>query len=225
MKVGAGHADHFSGEDRGEAMRLTPRLFVVLVVAAVALMTLAGLDSFAPASCSDADTTFNTGLTAKAQKAYESILAEEPDSACAAGGLKEVANRRCSEANRLRKEKVLDEAKKGYTALLAMEPSNLPTKDTDKTQTATVPKTDAVACALVGLQAIAAKQKAAKDAADKAAKKAGEENAETTAEQAPRCTCTTACPTPRTTSSQCRKRSGTKHPRADRAAPARMGRS
>ena len=158
-------------------MRLTPLLFVVLVIAVIGLLSVAGLDSFAPASCSDAKASLDAGLTANAEKAYRAILADEPDSECAVIGMRTVARRRCAAADRLRLGGVPDEAKTQYAALLLMETPHL-RHDTKRPPSAVRPyatrrAADPVLCGATGLKALeaAAAEKKKAAAEEKAAQK------------------------------------------------------
>jgi hypothetical protein len=157
-------------------MRLTPLLFVLLVVVALGLLSLAALDSFAPASCSDPKASLDAGLTTNADKAYRAILADEPDSKCAISGVRAIARRRCAAADRLRLAGAADEAKKQYDALLSMEVPHLPVKP--RQQPAPVSSdaqrraADPILCGATGLKALEAAAAKAKAAEQSAATKA-----------------------------------------------------
>lgn len=106
-------------------MRLTPGLFVVLTLAAIVFFAvpIAGSSS----ACTEAGEHLDNYLTADAEKAYREILADDPDSDCAAEGMTEVIRRRCTEAAELLRAGELKEAEEAYLKLLEMEsPSNPP---------------------------------------------------------------------------------------------------
>jgi len=104
-------------------MRLTPGVFAILVAVALVLLTVVWLDSVAPASCSDARKSLDHDLTAQAEKDFLSILAEEPDSECAANGIDEVVKQKCADANDQLENGLLAEAEKAYLAVLAERPA------------------------------------------------------------------------------------------------------
>ena len=100
-------------------------LFVGLVLAAILFFAVPIVGSASP--CGEADEVFANDLTADAEKAYREILADDPDSDCAADGMTKVIERRCEDAGKLLEEDEDDEAEKAYRTLLAMEaPSNPP---------------------------------------------------------------------------------------------------
>jgi hypothetical protein len=101
---------------------MTPGLFVTLLAVAVGLMAAVGFDSAAPASCTDARASLANALTDQAEKQYRAILADEPDSECAADGIADVIARRCDEARERVKRGLLAEAEKGYVAVLTQRP-------------------------------------------------------------------------------------------------------
>jgi hypothetical protein len=142
-------------------MRHNPLLIVALVLGGIGLLTFAGLDSFAPESCTRANAARHQYLIGNAEQAYRAILADEPGSTCARAGMRAIAKHRCEAANRLYKGKATEEAKKAYTALLSLEPTHLPPGGVSVTISSPPPK-DAFACGLKGLAAVAATEQAAK---------------------------------------------------------------
>jgi hypothetical protein len=103
-------------------MRLTPWMTIVLVVAAVAFVAVALLDEAAPASCSSADSSRHEHLLAQAEKGYVAILADEPDSGCAARGMRELTGLLCARGDQLARNGRKAEAEKVYAAVLTKEP-------------------------------------------------------------------------------------------------------
>ena len=77
-------------------MRLTPgRGFIVVLIAAF-VVAVALADVGARQSCGDANASRDNGMLTDAQKAYASILKEEPKSDCAKDGQTEVAEKLCT---------------------------------------------------------------------------------------------------------------------------------
>ena len=133
-------------------MRLTPGLFVVLVIAALVFFAIPIAGS--STSCGEADEQFENDLTGAAEKAYLAILADDPDSKCAAAGMSEVIHRRCYEAGLLLSDdRLLEEAEAAYLKLLT-------------TETPTTPRNAARACALSALPNARKRLKAQEDSGD-----------------------------------------------------------
>ena len=106
-------------------MRLTPGLFVALVLAALVFFAVPVVGS--SSACGEAEDHFEHDRTAAAEKAYADILADDPDSECAAEGMTKVIDRRCTEAKKLAEyPELLKEAEKAYVALLDLESPSEP---------------------------------------------------------------------------------------------------
>jgi hypothetical protein len=134
-------------------VRLTPGLFVVLVLAAIVFFAVPIVGS--SSRCSEADEYFDNYLTSDAEKAYREVLADDPDSDCGAKGMTDVITRRCSEAAELVGIGELKAAEDAYLELLKMEsPSN--------------PPYAARRCAFKALPTLRARQKAEQQSEEKA---------------------------------------------------------
>ncbi len=101
---------------------MTPGVFAVLLATAILLLTAVGLDSVAPASCSDAKDSLQHGLTEQAAKQYRAIRADDPGSACAATGTTAVLGRQCAEARERVDHGLLAAAEKQYLEVLDERP-------------------------------------------------------------------------------------------------------
>jgi hypothetical protein len=102
----------------------TPGLFAILLGGAIVLLTAVGFDSFAPASCSDANDSVAHGLTVQAEKQYRAVLADEPGSKCAARGIGLVVVSKCHEARERADNGLLAAADKLYQEVLDMRPTS-----------------------------------------------------------------------------------------------------
>jgi hypothetical protein len=100
-------------------------MFGFLLVAAV-LLTVVVVDvTGAPSrACDDARRSVDARRYAQADKAYDAILDDTPDSGCALAGKRRISERLCSQAEEWERHGLADEAHKAFAALLLREPSD-----------------------------------------------------------------------------------------------------
>jgi hypothetical protein len=103
-------------------LRLTPWQAVLALLVAALLFTTAALDVTGPRSCGPAADSLSQGRLDDAQKAFGAILAEEPESDCAARGMAQLALQRCARVALVRSDGYEEQAKKEYETLLTIEP-------------------------------------------------------------------------------------------------------
>jgi hypothetical protein len=108
-------------------VRMTMRTVLVLLAVAAVLVALVALDATnadRAAACDDPDAASAGGLLARADKGYDEILADDPESDCALTGRRQVATKACHRARVVATGKAKAEARKLFTTLLAREPPN-----------------------------------------------------------------------------------------------------
>src|SRR4051812_12633333 len=103
-------------------MRLAAWQVVAALLVALALIAIPVANMTGPRSCDGADDSLSHGLFGDAEKAYTTILDDEPESDCARQGMIAVAHERCFRTQRLTEAGYTEQATKEYETLLAMEP-------------------------------------------------------------------------------------------------------
>jgi hypothetical protein len=120
-------------------MRLSAGLLWFLALAAAGLIAIVLFASTAPASCRNANAERNSERVSAAQKAYATILDDEPGSSCASSGLGFVLLVKCHHADTLLANQAKKDAVEIYTEIAT---TDLPDWE----------HREAVKCALRGLK-------------------------------------------------------------------------
>jgi hypothetical protein len=105
-------------------MRLNPWNLTIPLAVAIVLITIVVLRIAPPASCDHADASLRSGLVTQAQQGYLAILADEPESSCAARGMVELVETLCARAWLMSRGKAVEQAETVYVSVIAMEPQN-----------------------------------------------------------------------------------------------------
>jgi hypothetical protein len=107
-------------------VRLTVRVMFGFLLVAAVLLTVVVIDvTGAPSrACDDARKSVDARRYAQADKAYDAILDDAPDSGCALTGKRRISKSLCSQAEVWEWYELTEEAHKAFAALLLREPSD-----------------------------------------------------------------------------------------------------